>query len=112
MMWSLFLDDERFPVMKGEDDDWVIIRTAEEALLRIEELGYPRRMSLDHDLGEGIMTGYDFIRGLVDFALDGNMDWGGVNVKDIDVYVHSQNPVGAENIRKYWENFMRFDYES
>jgi hypothetical protein len=40
------------------------------------------------------------------------MDWGNINVKDIDVYVHSQNPVGAENIRKYWENFMRFDHES
>ena len=104
MRWSLFLDDERFPA--DENSDWIIIRTGEEAMMRIQELGFPHRMSLDHDLGEGIMTGYDFIRAFSNFVMDGNVTYGDVNFKEIDVYVHSQNPIGAENIRKYWESFI------
>ena len=101
-MWGLFLDDERFPSDKDPIKDWVIARTVNEAQDLIRDFGMPYRMSLDHDLGKGIPTGYDFIKWLVEQDMD--------DVIDIDViiyfYVHSQNPVGAENIRSYFNTYI------
>ena len=101
-MWGLFLDDERYPSDKDPLKDWVIARTVNEAQDLIRDCGMPYRMSLDHDLGDGIPTGYDFIKWLVEQDMD--------DVIDIDViiyfYVHSQNPVGAENIRSYFNTYI------
>ena len=101
MRWSLFLDDERFPVMSHSCDDWLIARNVVDAFWLIENLGMPHRMSLDHDLGENIPTGYDFIKQLVEKDMNNEIDISVVT----NFYVHSQNPVGAENIRKYWDNY-------
>ena len=101
-MWSLFLDDERYPSDKDPLKDWMIARTVEQAQFLIRDWGMPYRMSLDHDLGNGIPTGYDFIKWLVEQDMD--------DVIDIDTiiyfYVHSQNPVGAENIRSYFNTYI------
>lgn len=100
-MWSLFLDDERYPSDKDPIQDWLIARTVEQAQVLIQDLGMPYRMSLDHDLGDGIPTGYDFIKWLVEQDLDGKVDVDKVTY----FYVHSQNPVGAENIRSYFVTY-------
>lgn len=102
MRWSLFLDDERFPVMKNEYDDWMIARSIEDAFNLIADLGEPRRMSLDHDLGDNVPTGYDFIKRLVEAAMNNEFDLKVVK----EFYVHSQNPVGAKNIQAYWDNAL------
>ena len=96
MKYKLFLDDERDPV--GED--WVIARSYIHACIGLVEKGFPRFISFDHDLGEG-MTGYDFARELIqyDMAYDEMPE-------DFDFYVHSQNPVGKENIEKLLNNYL------
>lgn len=100
MKYSLFLDDERFPPSTGTQD-WLIIRTVQEAIQTINKVGMPWRMSLDHDLGEDQETGYDFIKWLIEQDLDNNID-----IKKItDFYVHSQNPVGKENIINLYNNY-------
>ena len=104
MAWSLFLDDERFPSNKTDNfADWIIARTVEDAIYYINTLGVPYRMSLDHDLGENMQTGFDFMEQLVDMDLDGLTD---VNAIE-SFYVHSQNPVGAENINGLFNNYIR-----
>lgn len=99
-MYALFLDDEREPV----GNDWVIVRSYDEAVAYVEGNGFPSYVSFDHDLGEG-KTGYDFAKWLVEKDMD--EDWLPDN---FFFYVHSQNPVGAENIRKYIIDYMRFKF--
>ena len=100
MYYSLFLDDERWPP-NSKIQDWIITRTVEEAIQIINKKKLPWRMSLDHDLGKNQKTGYDFIKWLIEQDLDNNL-----NLKKItDFYVHSQNPVGKENMIKLYNNY-------
>lgn len=101
--WSLFLDDERSPPM-SIPDDWVISRTVAEAKNLIDLNGLPWRASLDHDLGDNEPTGYDFMWWLVRQDLDGRYDLTTIR----SFYVHSQNPVGAENINKLYNGYTKF----
>lgn len=55
-------------------------------------------ISFDHDLGEDA-TGYDCAKYLVNFCLDYNLNL------PKNFFVHSANPVGAENIRMLLNNF-------
>lgn len=96
MQWNLFLDDERYPAT----NNWIVVRSYEDAVWYVESFGLPDRISFDHDLGEG-PTGYDFVKWLCDYIMDHNL-----NVSNLQWDVHSQNPVGAENIRSYLSNFL------
>lgn len=104
MRWKLFLDDERFPAKFREQkfDDWLVIRTMTMAIWHIQNLGMPYAMSLDHDLGNNQPTGFDFVKWLVNQDMDGAIDLSDCS----EIYVHSQNPVGAENMRAYLNNYL------
>lgn len=100
MSYNLFLDDERYP---GKSDlrKYEIARNFDEAVEIVTTLGWPRYISFDHDLGPG-KSGADFAQWLVQYFLD--------NEPPIDLfsyYVHSQNPVGADNICGLMEAFLR-----
>jgi hypothetical protein len=89
---KLFLDDERFPPDDGED--WKIVRHFEQATWYMREYGCPSFVSFDHDLSDDL-TGLD----VVNWMIERDLDMGGNFIpKHFDFYVHSQNPVGAENI--------------
>lgn len=96
--WKLFLDDEREPVGTG----WTICRSVAEVAAVAKIFGLPSFISFDHDLGPGPApdgydnTGMGCAKWIVDQVLDG------VPLPDgFAFYVHSQNPIGAENIRRY-----------
>ena len=112
--WRLFLDDERTPI-EGEswvlpyhvneypiDNIWIVARSFEDAVNCIISYGQPYYISFDHDLGESSKTGMDFAKWLVDYILD-NLQ---LLPKDFDFYVHSQNPIGAANIRSYMNQYL------
>ncbi len=88
----IFLDDLREP----PSDKWVIVRTAEtayEAILAGNKAGKDMVVSLDHDLGEDIPTGYDLVKWIYkDIAIDENFR------PQISFLIHSMNPVGRENM--------------
>jgi hypothetical protein len=102
--WKLFLDDERDPV----DNTWVICRSIYDVINELCLRGFPDFVSFDHDLGlnqedstydnTGIRTAHYLIDQVLDgrFTLPDNFDW----------YVHSQNPIGAENINGLLTNFV------
>tara|TARA_R110000868_G_scaffold402406_1_gene678680 strand:+ start:381 stop:776 length:396 start_codon:yes stop_codon:yes gene_type:complete len=121
--YNLFLDDVRFPycVFKltilpiyENNSDWVIVRSYNEFVDTLKERGIPSRISFDHDLSydhyleinqineiiyENLeeKTGYDAAKLLVDMCMERN--------EELPMYyVHSANPVGSENIKKYLEN--------
>ena len=123
---KLFLDDIRNPYdvfkltvnpLYEHDSDWVIVRDYYQFISAINKFGLPKYVSFDHDLSydaylpsnqEGDInygslkekTGYDACIWLCEYCLDLG--------KDIPEYsVHSANPVGAENIKRYLENFKK-----
>ena len=91
MTYKMFIDDERFPVT----DDWIIVRSSKEAIECVLKNGFPCHINFDHDLG-GEDTSMKFINWLIDYMLDCELHF----KPDFTWSVHSQNPVGAENIRQ------------
>ena len=96
MTYTLFIDDERFPVSAES----VIVRSFDKAVEYVETNGTPVHVDFDHDLGDG-KTGHDFAKWLVDRALDGHGF-------PESYAVHSQNPIGAQNIRATMDAYLRF----
>lgn len=102
MSWALFLDDERFPPKDGRN--WALARNIDEAFAIMDDLGFPSYMSLDHDLGEDEATGMDFVNALIHDV----QEWDHDLPSGFSFYVHSQNPVGAENMRSKLSAFIEF----
>ena len=101
MKWKLFLDDERYPL----DNTWHIARNFNDAVWYVNTMGIPYEIAFDHDLGSPQnMTGYDFAKWLCIYIEDHELDI----PKNFVYTVHSQNPVGAENIKRYMKSFLRY----
>jgi hypothetical protein len=97
MTYSLFIDDEREP----PQSNWFVARSYDEVVQTIIKHGMPKFISFDHDLGEG-KSGYDIANWIVNYCIDNDF------VPSFDFYVHSQNPVGKENIEKLLEGFKKW----
>ena len=102
MTYKLFLDDERNPVSPTE---WKIARSFEEACRLFEEYGAPSFISFDHDLGQD-KSGYDYAKWLVD--KDQDESW---PTEEFDFYVHSQNPIGKENIEGLLRPYLKMKFQ-
>lgn len=102
--WKLFLDDERFPGKNVENT--IIRRSSQEAIdLCLELKSFPNEIMFDHDLG-GDDTSIRFIRWMIGMLLD---DQSG-NFKlpvDFKYSIHSQNPIGAANIKSYMDGIIQ-----
>lgn len=127
MSFKIFLDDIRVPydVFKTtilpiyeNNEDWLIVRSYDEFVKVLNEKGIPTHISFDHDLSydaylpenqvgdidyDGLeeKTGYDAAKLLVEVCQEKG--------EELPMYyVHSANPVGAENISRYLNNYIRF----
>lgn len=102
--WKLFLDDEREPVGTG----WTVCRNVSEAVAVTKLFGLPSYISFDHDLGDGVApVGYDNTgMGFAKWFADQVMDGADIT-SDFGFYVHSQNPIGADNIRSFMRKFLK-----
>lgn len=96
MTYDLFIDDERNPV----DASCVVVRCFDDACRYVVNNGTPRRVDFDHDLGDG-PTGYDFAKWLVDRDIEGHGF-------PESYAVHSQNPVGRDNINGLINSYLKF----
>lgn len=102
----IYLDDLRTPQMSGYDpEDWVVVRDGEAFLaLARDHTDELQAVSFDHDLGlsddgELLPSGYDVLKAWIEeFEPD---------PAQVEVRVHSANPVGAENMRAYWRSWCR-----
>lgn len=93
-MYRMFIDDVRNPI----EEDWVVVRSSNEALEYVQNNGMPSFISFDHDLG-GDDTTMVFLRKLVDL-------WNGDDLPP-DYKVHSANPVGSKNIVSFMESWKK-----
>jgi hypothetical protein len=100
MTYALFLDDERLPPDDGRP--WAVARSVAEARALIAARGWPLHVSFDHDLGTE-ETGKTFADWMVAQALDGAPAF----PEGWTFSIHSQNPVGAANIRSLLEGYLR-----
>lgn len=101
-MWKLFIDDDRYPI----DKSWVLSRNYDDTLWYIRTNGLPTVISFDHDLGHpNNRTGMDIAKWLVNHIMDNNLPL----PDGFTVIVHSQNPVGAANIKGLMDGFLK-DY--
>lgn len=94
--YNIYLDDERMPKYDG----WTIVRSVDDFKKIIMKNGLPKKMSLDHDLGDNLPTGYDAVKWMV-YEME-------FDLRNIDINVHSANPVGAENMRKLIKSWNKF----
>jgi hypothetical protein len=112
--WTLFLDDIRFPedvkFFYGPYENLRICRSMDDAVWAVKQYGLPTFISFDHDLADehyskdtGEKTGYTFAKWFCDYVMDNDLKM----PVGFGYHVHSMNPVGAENIRRYMENFLK-----
>lgn len=96
MGYKLFVDDERDPV----GNDWVVARSSFDAAVIVAIGGMPSYISFDHDLGEDD-TAMGFLKWLAEYCQERGTTF------TFDYYVHSQNPIGRDNIIGFIESFKR-----
>jgi len=102
--YRLFIDDERWPTTP----DWIIARTPLQAIQAFENYGMPYEIAFDHDLGvssDGTkMEVMEFVNYLWHLAEEGKL----IFPSDFKYSIHSQNPIGAENIRSKMDQLIRY----
>jgi hypothetical protein len=119
---KVYLDDVRTPT--NETGEWVIARSYDEFVEKINEIGLENidLISLDHDLGDSAMkewhtnvahnytlnydnitekTGMDCTKWLVEQWLNG--------APVCNVMVHSANAIGSANMMGYINNFKHIN---
>jgi len=89
---KLFIDDTRNP----PNEDYMVARSYDEAIHILRSKGCPEYISFDHDLGSTDKSGYEIAKWIINSDLNKK---GLFIPKNFRFSVHSQNPVGAENIR-------------
>ena len=118
MIYNIYLDDVRTPITSNIR--WVIVRSYDEFVSKINELGLEniKLISLDHDLGDTAIkewhdnvyhnftldynnitekTGMDCTKWLVEKWMDG--------APVCEVKVHSANAIGSANMMGYINNY-------
>ena len=101
---KLYLDDIRTP----KDDDFIIVRSFQEAVKFVQKNGIPNYISFDHDLGcdefnNIYPSGYDFAKWLIEMDLDNLYKF----PEDFKFNVHSANPIGKANIEGILNNYLK-----
>jgi len=107
MTYKLFLDDLRTVDMvytNWTDEDFTIVRNFEDFRKTIIEQGLPEYISFDNDLGlddSGNVApdGYAAAKWLVYES--------GLDLSDLEFFVHSANPVAAKQIQGLLENYIK-----
>lgn len=104
MSYKLFIDDERFPPT-GKEHEYVIVRTPAEAMKVMSDRGCPSFISFDHDLGEE-MTAMQIVHWMVEIDMDYRQLGELFIPESFDYDIHSQNPIGAGNIRGLLNSYL------
>ena len=92
---NLYLDD-----LRTTPEGFERVYSYKEFVAYLEQKGLPKFISFDHDLGEDF-SGYDCAKYLVEYCLAHQLSLP-------DYKVHSQNPVGKENIERLLKNFREY----
>jgi len=120
---SIYLDDFRSPIEHPEDRHWVVVRSYDQFVKTVSEIGLANidMISFDHDLDESAMIHYfeyvrknysiDYSQILEKTGLDA-AKWLVEHSKETSVnipkcYIHSANPIGSGNILGYINMYLK-----
>jgi hypothetical protein len=130
MKTALYLDDIRTPIETPEGYEWVIVRSYDEFVNYLTEFyrskrKLPEMIFFDHDLSEEHMNFYynnpkfSLIRyeefkektGLhcakwLTLLCEKNK----IDLRESKLYVHSHNPIGANNIQHWLNYYLKLQY--
>ena len=89
---------------KSREEEFDIVRTFDDFVKYIEKNGLPEFISFDNDLGlddkdNVAPDGYAAAKWLVYDS--------GLDLKELKFYIHSANPVAAEQIRSLLNNYIK-----
>lgn len=111
MHYSMFIDDERFPSDKSSRHFQWITRSSQESIEIMKKFGCPIFISFDHDLG-GDDTSMKVVHWMIDLDLNSS-NYGELFIPENFMFdVHSQNPIGAKNIKQTLNSYLRFREEN
>jgi hypothetical protein len=95
---------DQFLINKYFNEEWIFAATFQEAIAIIEQKGCPKFISFDNDLGNSSNgDGIDVAKWLVVKDLDNN---GKFILPEFGYFVHSQNPIAAEQISGLLYNYL------
>ncbi len=110
---GLFLDDERMPpdvtwINYPESIDWTVVRSYDEFFYEFHRHTF-RVFSFDHDIQDsnhrgGELTGYVVLKAMLYTFLTTPR---GFFTLPEQVFFHTKNPIGKENMKSYWKNFCK-----
>ena len=92
----IYLDDVRNP----PTEDWVVVRNADDCI-ELLKTGKAEEISLDHDLGDGVKSGYDVANWIEEQVFIHGF-------KPPKMRCHSANPVGRDRINQIIRNVEKF----
>ena len=92
---KVYLDD-----MRITPEGWSKCVSAEMAIFLLKQ-GFVKEISLDHDLGAGVKTGYDVAKWIEKEVITNSF----IAPK---IYVHSANPVGRKNIENCIKSIQKY----
>lgn len=105
--YKVFLDDLRTVDMvydKSMEDEFIVVRNVADFKKLVQKMGVPDFVSFDHDLGEDEFgnvaeTVYDAVKWMV-YVKE-------YDLRKMDFFIHSSNPVGSENIEYLIKNWNK-----
>ena len=110
---GLFLDDERNPkdvtwVNYPENIEWVVVRSYDKFFHEFYRETF-QVFSFDHDIQDfnhrGVeLTGSIVLKAMLDTFLTTHH---GLFTFPEQVFFHTKNPIGKENMEAYWNNFCK-----
>lgn len=106
MTTYIFLDDVRMPPDDG--NKWTVVRHIDDAWASIVTAWHTSHgrgeivISLDHDLGEDIPTGYDLVKH-IECAVATQHEF----KPKLEMRIHSANPVGRQNMERGIQSIYR-----
>lgn len=118
--YGIFLDDERIPEdvywmeIKNNEVQYTVVRNFEDfkdSVMEMYNSSVPIQnmyLSLDHDLAlyneDGTeIKGYHMVVWLIDYIQDEKLEVPPVG----NIFYHSRNPIGEENMHCYIENYRK-----
>ena len=114
---GLFLDDERNPqdvtwINYPESIDWTVVRSYDKFFHKFYRETF-LVFSFDHDIQDfnhrGVeLTGYIVLRAMLGTFLTTPH---GLFTFPEQVFFHTKNPIGKENMEAYWNNFCKHHKE-
>ena len=110
---GLFLDDERNPedvtwVVYPKNIEWTVVRSYDKFFHEFHRHTF-QVFSFDHDIQDfnhrGVeLTGYTVLKVMLHTYLTTPH---GLYTFPEQVFFHTQNPIGKENMKSYWKNFCK-----